>query len=299
MRHLLLTLIKVAKYAYYRCSSVIIVNGYLGPSLSNNNFGDDINIPLLKALTGKKVIALSDTGLTFIPHLLCIGSVIGRLNRESRIWGSGAMFENQTLSSHPRKVYAVRGKYTREYLIRQGISCPEVYGDPALLLPLIYPPCLLKKYHIGIIPHYSEYDIPHVMAFRNSHPEILCIKMRGYSSWQEVIDQIVSCDYIISSSLHGLIVSDAYGIPNVFAKFSNLVEGGTFKYRDYFSGVNRIFEEPLDFSGKIQLDVAEKRIAHYSKIEFDCLPLLAAFPYKLQPQITQYMLSLKDISPKS
>ena len=32
----------------------------------------------------------------------------------------------------------------------------------------------------------------------------------------EVLKKIISCKYIISNSLHGLIISDAYNVPNVW-----------------------------------------------------------------------------------
>lgn len=51
-----------------------------------------------------------------------------------------------------------------------------------------------------------------------------------------MIDQIVSSELCISSSLHGLIIAQAYGVPWVWL---NLVEqpldGHDFKFEDFFS----------------------------------------------------------------
>lgn len=60
------------------------------------------------------------------------------------------------------------------------------------------------------------------------------IKMEGYKNWLEVLDQICSCEYIASSSLHGLIMSEAYDIPNLWIELSGKLMGGHFKFHDFF-----------------------------------------------------------------
>ena len=46
-------------------------------------------------------------------------------------------------------------------------------------------------------------------------------------------------DKIISSSLHGHIVSDSYGIPNKWVKFDDNIKGDYTKFYDYFHSVKR------------------------------------------------------------
>lgn len=251
----------------------------------NNNFGDDINMPILQALTGKKSVVTHSTFCQNSRNILCIGSIVENFtNSKSIIWGSGAISGEKPLKVKPLKVCAVRGPLTRDYLIRNGVECPEVYGDPALLLPLIYRHNVSVKYKIGIIPHYSELSLPHVMSFVETHPEVKIIKLRNYKSWTDVIDQILSCEFIVSSSLHGLIVSDAYGVPNIWAQFSNNVEGGEFKYKDYFAGVGRDYQPAIDMKRYIRVDEIEKWEKSYHSIVFDSAQLLKAFPYKLSKE---------------
>ena len=72
---------------------------------------------------------------------MCIGSIMDWMtNNESYIWGSGVRDNTNKLKCKPHKVLAVRGPLSRQYLIDNGVDCPPVYGDPALLLPLITPP---------------------------------------------------------------------------------------------------------------------------------------------------------------
>lgn len=258
---------------------------YKNGNVIHNNFGDDINIPLLEALTGKKVIHISQSKLWRIPRLLCIGSIIENfVSEKSIIWGSGCIYGDKSLKVKPKKVCAVRGEFTRQVLLKQGIPCPKIYGDPALLLPYIYAPHTEKKYKYGVIPHVIDYDLPHVKDFREKHPEIRFIKFRDYKSWQDVIEQINSCENIISSSLHGLIISDAYGIPNVRVIFSNQIIGGDFKYKDYFSGVSRRYIEPIDCKNEICLNDIVQGLEAYKPVTFNPQELLNAFPYKLRPK---------------
>lgn len=251
---------------------------------SHNNFGDDLNIPLLESLTGKKIRLRSEVGIRRLKNILCIGSILeSDVISSSIVWGSGAMYGN-AMRLRPHKVYAVRGPYTRDFLIKEKINCPKIYGDPALLVPLIYNPAVEKRYKLGIIPHFVDYDLPHVARFRDKHPEVLFIQMRNYKSWKDVIDKIKSCESIASSSLHGLIVSDAYGIPNTYIKLSNQILGGDFKYRDYFAGVSRPFIDPVDCTKEFRIDSIERSLIAYQPICFDARTLLDAFPYQLLPK---------------
>ena len=87
---------------------------------------------------------------------MIIGSILDRGTKSSIIWGAGLISEDSEPIEIPKKIYAVRGPKTREKLLKSGIDCPEIYGDPALLLPKIYNPKIEKKYELGVIPHYID-----------------------------------------------------------------------------------------------------------------------------------------------
>ena len=111
----------------------------------------------------------------------CIGSLIdmGLFNSHTIIWGAGTIAGTAKLHYKPLKVCAVRGKLTRKYLLEQGIDCPEIYGDPALLLPKIYQPKVEKQYKLGIIPHYVDQENPLLGELSKLYGGNVCIiKMR-------------------------------------------------------------------------------------------------------------------------
>ena len=54
----------------------------------------------------------------------------------------------------------------------------------------------------------------------------------------DIINDIQSCEKILSSSLHGIIVAMAYGIPVLRIKISDEIYGDGIKYDDFYNSVN-------------------------------------------------------------
>lgn len=191
------------------------------------NWGDALNPWLVSMLSGKRVVMTKEP---YLRKYLVIGSILGVANKNDEVWGSGFIKENESLSECPRKIHAVRGPLTRKALLDSGIPCPEVYGDPALLLPKFFNPNIPEICDVGVIPHYVEKNHSWIVRLRDQ-PGVNVIDIE--SGLEEFVRQVKSCRVIVSSSLHGLICSDAYGIPNVWIKLTDDVIGGDFKFRDY------------------------------------------------------------------
>lgn len=159
-------------------------------------------------------------------RFLGIGSIIRFARSDMTIFGSGAMRMSDTPSPKARYL-AVRGPLTRQVVLRGGGRCPEVYGDPALLLPLVHNTPVEKKYDIGLVPHYIDMD--DVQVKNSSLPIINPLNANPLL----VVDQIRACRSIISSSLHGIIVAHAYGIPAAWVRLGNRLNGDDTKFRDH------------------------------------------------------------------
>lgn len=241
------------------------------------NFGDVINPILLQKLSDKKVRYVGKPKYYKKTNILAIGSILHLASKDSIVWGSGFMDADKVCYEKPKKVFAVRGPKTREQLISQGVPCPEIYGDPALLLPLVYAPKITKKYELGIIPHYTDKNNEWLEQFRVSG-KVKIIDVQNKNVFH-FIDDVLSCEKIASSSLHGIILADAYGVPSTWIEFADLVDG--FKFLDYFLSVKRADVKPVRIIETTCLGEIDSAFYEYV-IDIDLNKLLQAAPFLLK-----------------
>lgn len=175
-------------------------------------------------------------------YLLSVGSILHYFNGSGgHVWGSGIIEKGANVKAK-HKFYLVRGPYTRSRLLDLGHDVPEIYGDPALILPDLYHPTLTGIKNLLLIPHVIHYQ--EVLVKFPSH-NILNL---ATSNVEHVINEICSSKLNLSSSLHGLIVSHAYGVPALWVNFSNKdLDGDGVKFLDYFSSVDIHNYDPIDF----------------------------------------------------
>lgn len=192
------------------------------------NFGDMVTPYIIKKQTGQKPRFANEFSIR--EFVLGAGSVLEKSSSKAIIWGTGLMNIDHVIKQ-PKKVLAVRGPITRKRLIDSGIDCPEIYGDPGILLPLFYTPKATKTKKIGIIPHYTDNN----MFKQLSDKDFLIIDL--LEPIEEVIEKINSCEKTISSSLHGVIVSHAYGIPSIWVNFGGIEHKKQVKFSDYFGSL--------------------------------------------------------------
>lgn len=206
----------------------------------SKNWGDYINPFLVEKITDRKTVSYKRIYNPLNkPKLFGVGSILHHPGLDnSIIWGSGFIYPPKSLKGTPSKILALRGKGSAAILESFGVQHNNVFGDPALLFPTFYHPNKSKKFKIGIIPHYSELDFFLTNSKIINNKEVTIISpMVDNDKVYKIIDQIMECDIVISSSLHGLILTDAYQIPSLRFTFTKKLVGGDFKFNDYYSGV--------------------------------------------------------------
>lgn len=248
-----------------------------------NNWGDAIADFIANEISGQEVHWYHGEDLkTNDVRYTVTGSINQWLrNNNTVIWGTGFISESSKLHINPIKVCSVRGPLTRNKFLELGIECPEIYGDPALLMPKFYNPTSNKKYKYGIIPHYIDKENKWVNKFKNNN-NIKIIDITNTENElknHRFINDILECEVILSSSLHGIIAADAYGIPSYWIELSNNVVGNGFKFKDYFSSVGRPITEP--FRPKLTTKIKDLSSDFYKyNINIDLDILYESCPFK-------------------
>lgn len=221
---------------------------WMGGAQNETNFGDTLSPKIVEILSGRKVCFSALTSC----EMIAIGSLIdkairGRYKRlisgnwhRPYIWGTGSFGTTIIRKNQLLNITAVRGPLTRD---KMNLDASTPLGDPGLFVNQLSPP-RKKLYRWGIVPHIADQQITILSEMQKETPNS-CIIDLANPNIQETIDKISLCEFIASSSLHGLITADALGIPNVWLKISSNVKGGSWKFHDYFLSVERNPDNPI------------------------------------------------------
>ena len=200
-------------------------------------------------------------------HLFAIGSIIDTSYQDVTVWGSGVLNgERKWWWRFFRKldIRAVRGPETMKVLQNNGYYGPPIYGDPAILMPKFYPAPnkVTKEFEYLVVRHYAySQDV----AFSLSPLT---------SDWKHFIDEMLKAKLIISSSLHGIILAESYGIPAVLLAEQNI---NMFKYKDYYYSTGR-YHFPIAASVEDALKIEPAALPDFEPLREG---LISAFPIDL------------------
>lgn len=164
--------------------------------------------------------------------MIGIGSILAALpdGYEGIVWGTGSTGNEEVLPSQAR-VLAVRGKLTWARLGEPDITA---LGDPGLLMRELVPSSR-KRWRLGVVPHLTHRKSPVFEGLLAQDGVKFIDVSKGP---RRVARDISSCSAIVSSSLHGVILADSYGIPASWSIPEPVVNGGDFKFLDHETAVN-------------------------------------------------------------
>lgn len=210
------------------------------------NFGDAISAHVVSYVSGRKV----EHARPRHADLFAVGSMLQTARRafqegprqegaKTWIWGTGTL-----------------GVVNRDFLKNVSVGCvrgpisaallkldTEQFGDPGLLINEVLSDVPKRTDRIGIVPHHTLMDDPVLKALIAADPAYLLIDPRAVA--KDVCLQIASCAHVFASSLHGLIVADAYGVPNTWV---DPVGQSRLKYHDYAASIGRPLIAPVSIA---------------------------------------------------
>jgi len=159
------------------------------------------------------------------------------------IWGTGSIGPHRTDFIPNVSFAAVRGPITACLMGNDSLPC----GDPGLLVGELFEGKLpkRKKFKIGVILHHSQTlsvaGASYVEQTRNAR----FINVKRLNAF-DVVSQISECEFVMSSSLHGLIVADALRIPNIWLDPRDIHGTARFKFYDYAASIGRAMGVPAN-----------------------------------------------------
>jgi len=287
------------------------------------NLGDALSPVIVAAMSGLPVRhAHFDES---IERIVSVGT-IGQSQRLGTVhfWGTGVDATRNAVQSPFRhyirppqtrfQVHGLRGVFSARVLRENGIDVPEIYGDPVWFLPRLFPEQRTADIaDLGVVLHITELDRPDSSGTASEEfkryliPPSLAGRVRLINTYVRPtleaigakIREMTSCRCLLSTSLHGMVIAEAYGIPCAwFAPFAGgLLElpvcGAGLadidhRLKDFYSGAGRdrvlTYAQKRDSSTDWEAAIAAIERA-WKPLRFDDRPLFDSFPL---PQAVGY-----------
>lgn len=224
-----------------------------------DNCGDYFSYWLCSKLYG-------DIEYSEYPELISTGSILDRIdliNTGTKIWGSG--FHNADDSVrfiNKDNVYALRGKLSYNKLFSEDKPKREIaLGDTGLLASKFFDSSnTTKKYKIGIVCHFTDYK--DMVSLYGDKYRVINMKSTDV---EVTLKEINECEFILSSSLHGIIFAHSFGIPAVHLENKPLYSRDNFKFKDYYSVLNIPYT-------KITTEISDDMIESLYKLKARYIP---------------------------
>lgn len=222
------------------------------------------------------------------PCLITVGSVLEKAKEGDHVWGTGAWHEHTMMDTWKHAgaiIHGVRGLNTASELSHyyknsdgSGSLHPAAIGDPGFLISFTHPELGKSERHgrCLVLHHYDDTLAPEGVR-----------QISAVQNWDEFVRAITTCERVFTSSLHGLIFAEAFGIParwyqNPTSQVASAE--GTWKYQDWID-VSRPgqpqWREPAPDVRQIFDDNAYPPIFSMDERRTIARRMVARFPYHL------------------
>lgn len=261
------------------------------------NFGDDMNVDIVAWVLNMPAKEIASTVRAQDHKLVAIGSVLHFAQSGDVVWGTGihekGLRQVNWKNLKEADIYALRGPRSKAQALRRAVNVTDmtVFGDPGLLSPLVWPDIFATAlaenngkptYDRCFVPHHS--DEP---AFVESGPRHNIVEelhlhiITTADTPNATASALIKCKHVISTSLHGLIVAHAFGVPATWLHddLGKSAKEGFLKYNDYLASVGL---EPYHYAGSLY-EAATGRFAQLPEVnvlQSVWHSLLRAFPYE-------------------
>lgn len=252
------------------------------------NFGDALS-PLVVAHLSGRPVAWAHRGECALYAAGSLMTMIANAHAEARtdgsrplVWGSGMMAPVATRFLPNVRLALVRGPITATLLGARF----DGYGDPGLLAPEVLAAAPARQDRIGVVPHLSKLDDPALARALAADPRLTLIDVTTPDPL-DVVRQIAACAFVFSSSLHGLVVADAFGVPNTWLDPAGNHGAAALKFYDYAAGVRRALPAPVAVDGigaAIRAGLPET-IGYAAGVEESRQALLESFPVEMRAPV--------------
>jgi pyruvyltransferase len=204
-----------------------------------SNFGDALAPFLLARFSGLTRVEWNTISRASVAS---IGSILEHIPPmwDGYVLGSGKLFEDSRLHLHTNtaKILAIRGP-----LSARSVRGTFALGDPGILVDQLidYHPNE-KSWDLGIVPHWQDSEL--VEKFLKLIPsQYTCKVISSHDDPIRVLQQISACKRIVTSSMHGMIAADSFGIPRRVEICKAMErDGGLFKFHDYSESIHTPLE---------------------------------------------------------
>lgn len=230
------------------------------------NFGDELSPRVVEWVTGREVVWAPPRRA----DLVAVGSVLELVLERGFggvIWGTGLRGPVEgELAEKGRacQVVAVRGEWTRSSL-GLGVSVP--LGDPGLFSRVLL--------HAEIGQSTRPVFIPHFSAMWSDGRDALGARFRVVRPTLPaavVIGEVAAAPWVLSESLHGVVVAHSVGIPAVLLRDESGSSETDWKYADYLSALgiqipiigldeiadSRVLDARVELARALRIGISEK-----------------------------------------